>query len=465
MQEQSLNAVKLQLLVELCPEEYSQGALDGEEFERLCAEIRRSAGDAIRRGNTTENGESFERALTCLRNVGSALYCRPAFSHKGKEFFTAVLEVVDGYPPTVFQEYRETALSGLADIASREAGEHGQAVAFYRKLLELEGLSLGSYAYYAYQVGSILTIDGELDEAIKFLESMIPQLRLKETQGDQGFLCWKLEPEHNAHEEIKRLSILLAAVFLLSENIKEMELSVPEVASNPDTVLSTEAKRCLELFRSKAMEAQFRKNPISAVENVQKVLKWIPLDLSDCHDVFQLKIFDEMLLVLFYTLGREGGTELPYLCAVLIRAMRVRNRWKENRDRVLKEVREQARARKIKKKNKSKKGKKVKSSSGRPRSATSQGAEAKAQARSSSPVVSQGEDPDEVVGEEDLGIGAEECSICLMELEKGEQEVMSERILACRHKFHQECLSHWLQRCEAKGWIPTCPYCRSETQQ
>ena len=44
---------------------------------------------------------------------------------------------------------------------------------------------------------------------------------------------------------------------------------------------------------------------------------------------------------------------------------------------------------------------------------------------------------------------AEECSICLEELDS-----MPLRILQCGHKFHRECVDIWLNR------YYTCPYCR-----
>ncbi|XP_027089755.2 putative RING-H2 finger protein ATL12 [Coffea arabica] len=47
---------------------------------------------------------------------------------------------------------------------------------------------------------------------------------------------------------------------------------------------------------------------------------------------------------------------------------------------------------------------------------------------------------------------AMECSICLCEIEEGDEA----RELHCNHVFHKNCLEKWLQRCHA-----TCPLCRS----
>merc|ERR1711862_353609 len=48
------------------------------------------------------------------------------------------------------------------------------------------------------------------------------------------------------------------------------------------------------------------------------------------------------------------------------------------------------------------------------------------------------------------------CSICLMKYEKGDICISSK---ACAHKFHKECLLHWLQ----KSWNNiSCPICRQD---
>lgn len=48
------------------------------------------------------------------------------------------------------------------------------------------------------------------------------------------------------------------------------------------------------------------------------------------------------------------------------------------------------------------------------------------------------------------------CSICMMDLKKGE-EVST---LECEHKFHSECINHWLKEYNYK-----CPVCRKECGQ
>ncbi|KAF1893845.1 hypothetical protein Lal_00002384 [Lupinus albus] len=48
------------------------------------------------------------------------------------------------------------------------------------------------------------------------------------------------------------------------------------------------------------------------------------------------------------------------------------------------------------------------------------------------------------------GMSRESCSICLEEF-NGEEEVLA---MPCKHMYHQECIFHWLQRCD------TCPLCR-----
>lgn len=223
-EEQELNGVKTKLVLQLCHGDYLEFLLEGcreEEFsinkgqvEGLCAEIRRTAGDAFRRGNTTENDGYFEKALSCLREIGRALYLIRPFSHEAKELLSAVLKIVDGYPPTLFAKHRELALEGLADMASREAGQHEQAMVFYRRLLALEGQPFESYVYNAYQIGSLLTIEGQLLEAIEFLASMLEQLPLKEQETrDQGIKSSKLEADVSDFGwEFEMLPILLSFV-------------------------------------------------------------------------------------------------------------------------------------------------------------------------------------------------------------------------------------------------------------
>ena len=46
-------------------------------------------------------------------------------------------------------------------------------------------------------------------------------------------------------------------------------------------------------------------------------------------------------------------------------------------------------------------------------------------------------------------MAAPECAICLEEIEKKD-----EKILSCNHVFHKECIDLWTQK------NPICPYCR-----
>ncbi|XP_019433500.1 PREDICTED: probable E3 ubiquitin-protein ligase RHC2A [Lupinus angustifolius] len=48
------------------------------------------------------------------------------------------------------------------------------------------------------------------------------------------------------------------------------------------------------------------------------------------------------------------------------------------------------------------------------------------------------------------GMTKESCSVCLEELIE-EEEVLA---MPCKHMYHQECITNWLQRCD------TCPLCR-----
>ncbi|XP_034583456.1 uncharacterized protein [Setaria viridis] len=59
----------------------------------------------------------------------------------------------------------------------------------------------------------------------------------------------------------------------------------------------------------------------------------------------------------------------------------------------------------------------------------------------------------EYLGDVDVdGGAAEDCAVCLGEVEKGETV---RRLPACRHVFHRECIDLWL-----RGHV-TCPVCRS----
>jgi len=64
---------------------------------------------------------------------------------------------------------------------------------------------------------------------------------------------------------------------------------------------------------------------------------------------------------------------------------------------------------------------------------------------------------DEVEGEEE-----EECTICTMVLNQGENEVEDAiKTLICGHRFHgATCLIPWKAKCREKQLPPTCPTCR-----
>ncbi len=64
--------------------DHSLIAGDEKEVKRLSIEIQRTAGDAIRRGNTNENSVHLKQAVSCLAEVGSALCRWRPLAHKGK---------------------------------------------------------------------------------------------------------------------------------------------------------------------------------------------------------------------------------------------------------------------------------------------------------------------------------------------------------------------------------------------
>lgn len=260
-QEQMLNIIKSMLVLELLAvqirrgDDYSCSAREKGELERLCGEIQRTGENAIRRGNITKNRENWKDVVDCFTELGRNLCDYRPFAHKGRELLSVVLELVDGSPPTMFKEHRRMALATLAESSLRGGGEHEQALDLYRKLLALEGQPLWAYASCAYQVGTILIIQGELSKAKEFLVRMLRQVRLKEqeTQEDPGVKSSKREPT-TAREEIEKLSVLLNAVYYLIENKDAMKLSLPDGARDPDAVLTPEKKKDLESLRSKTMK-------------------------------------------------------------------------------------------------------------------------------------------------------------------------------------------------------------------
>ncbi|XP_042950128.1 RING-H2 finger protein ATL52-like [Carya illinoinensis] len=56
-------------------------------------------------------------------------------------------------------------------------------------------------------------------------------------------------------------------------------------------------------------------------------------------------------------------------------------------------------------------------------------------------------------GGDDIGFGANSCSICLDDFENGE----SLRVTACRHLYHENCLKTWVVR---GSNATSCPQCR-----
>ena len=65
---------------------------------------------------------------------------------------------------------------------------------------------------------------------------------------------------------------------------------------------------------------------------------------------------------------------------------------------------------------------------------------------------------------------AEECSVCLEEIEPNSKELPG-CALPCCHRFHRKCLGNWFTTPKeyefdgneyARGYNSTCPYCRSE---
>jgi hypothetical protein len=54
----------------------------------------------------------------------------------------------------------------------------------------------------------------------------------------------------------------------------------------------------------------------------------------------------------------------------------------------------------------------------------------------------------------------EECSVCLLELDEGE-DGDTETLLLCRHRFHSRCLDLWTANCREKRIDATCPMCRA----
>jgi hypothetical protein len=72
----------------------------------------------------------------------------------------------------------------------------------------------------------------------------------------------------------------------------------------------------------------------------------------------------------------------------------------------------------------------------------------------------EGQEEDGEEEEEEQDDEEEECSVCLLELDEGE-DGDTETLLLCRHRFHSRCLDLWTANCREKRIDATCPMCRA----
>lgn len=69
---------------------------------------------------------------------------------------------------------------------------------------------------------------------------------------------------------------------------------------------------------------------------------------------------------------------------------------------------------------------------------------------------------EEEVEVEEKVVEKDDCAICTLSME---EEGVAVVVLVCIHRFHDSCLSLWVDKCRSKDYLPSCPLCRSEVQR
>ena len=187
----------------------------------------------------------------------------------------------------------------------------------------------------------------------------------------------------------------------------------------------------------------------------------------DCHDAVQLTIFEELKKLLLEEREQGGGGfNMEYLQEVESRDEALRNRWNQKWDDALEELRQET---KEKRPSHKRSGRKKKRQQGRGvGSSVAIKGFSRGHINEDEPRIGgKSECIIETCPTEDLELL--ECAICLMGIGEDEEqeennhgEATNGNMLNCCHKFHSWCLTDWFAMCEKKGYILSCPECRSE---
>lgn len=350
----------------------------------------------------------------------------------------------------------------IAHINHERIGGLLDSEMLYRKCLkESEGMSLSYFLDYHNDVLYLLVDQGKRREAWAFTVEMIYQVITRDggltvQMGSQILGC---------------LSPIFCKLHLLSY--------FPHPPKNMMVWESEEdVKQELKLLRNE-LGAAMRYDPVKAVANLKKTVDILIDAVSPCPFEMLFGIVRQLLnWILLDVKADNEPVPSEYKDSVKRRLEAAWQEWERKRDEAVQELRREARREKSKKSKVSKKKKKSQKKGGSAAPARDEvvlepaggsgkttmatpsgpgsllGTKANGVSKSSEVVSYRDDDGMKVVVE---------CAICLEVLEQ-EQESKEVQQLPCKHQFHFECIRLWSRKCEQKGFVFSCPYCRDETK-